>query len=435
MFRVIIDLHRILEKVRSNSNVAYVLIYTSALRGSNIAVMIFISYLVDLIAFGKISAIYVFVTSGAQIIGLPLIALALRSARQTKVRAAQESVIWWVVFSFLILLFGLLFSSALNEAIFSGTIDAAMFIMGCFWMCAMSLEILSGALAAYSGKLRTMAAGSALQAAATLALVPAGIWLFGEPGLVLVPICGMIAGAIMVARVFEWSRLAITFHEWHRAALSHLTVTMGPAAIAAFSVTLLNMALVSLTATSPGAYLDLAIFAIALQLVGVSTFIPQVLSNSALEGGHRAARDGRHWRKTLAMWALVSLGVSGAIGIVIAAAGGSFAVLYADGYFLSPGLLVAAGLLIALIGPVNVLSHVLIIGGRQWLSALICFISTVVVLGCFVMQPSRSSESMMWALAASNAIRLLALGGFASLELHQLRSLDQRRNKAVGNSR
>lgn len=413
-----------LKNLINNSSIIYILIYTAALRGSNVAILVVVSHLVDPATFGQISAVYVFVMSGAQIIGLPLIALALKSTGAHCGKTAQESIIWWAAISLLTITACLIFILPLNEIIFSRKVDAALIVMGCFWMCAMGLEIISGALAASSGKLKTMATGGVLQAAATVTIVPAAVWLFGKAALVLIPVSGMIVGAIMVARVFDWRGLSVAFYEWRRGATSHLTVTMGPAAIAALSVTSLNMALVSVTATSPGAYLDLAIFAIALQLVGVSTFIPQVLSNSALEGGHRAARDGRHWRKTLAVWACVSLGVSGAIGAVLATFGGGFALLYPDGYALPPGLMIAAGLLVALIGPVSVLSHILIIGGRQWLSAAICFASTVVVIGCFVIQPSRSSEAMLWAMVASNAIRFLALSGFAALELHQIGSLE-----------
>ena len=409
-------------KLRGHRNIGYVLLYISALRGSNVALLIIISHLVDIVTYGKISAVYVFVMSGAQIIGLPLIALALRSVGHSREKCIQDSIFWWAVISVFVVVSYLALGRFLTGILFSGSIDTAMISMGCFWMCAMGLEILAGALAASSGKLRTMAIGSVVQAAATLSIAPASIWILGELGLFLIPVCGLTAGAIMVARVFDWRELGATFHEWRRGAISHLIVTMGPAAIAALSVTLLSMTLVSITATSPGAYLDLAIFGIALQLVGVSTFVPQVLSNSALESGHRAARDGTHWRKTLARWTLLSLGVSGAIGLVIATLGGSFAILYADGYSLPAGLLSAAGVLVALIGPVNVLSHILIIGGRQWLSAAICLISTIVVIGCFVVQPSRSSEAMVWALVASNAIRFLAMTGFASLELHQLKA-------------
>lgn len=431
MFKIRSTAQRSFAILRRHTNVVYVLVYTSALRGSNVALLIVLSHFVDVATFGKISAVYVFVMSGAQIIGLPLTALALRSIGQSGFRTIQYSVLWWAVISFLLITMYFLFEDLINTLLFSDKIEPSLIAIGCFWMCAMSLEILSSALAASSGKLKTMAVGSVLQAAATLAIVPAGVWLLGDPGLFLVPVCGLIAGATIVARVFEWRDLSVAYHEWRRGATSHLIITMGPAAIAALSVTLLNMTLVSITTTSPEAFLTLATFAIALQLVGVSTFIPQVLSNSALESGHRAARNGGHWRKILVVWALISFGVSGAIGAVVAALGGSFSVLYAEGYALSPGLLIATGLLVALVGPVNVLSHVLIIGGRQWLSAAICLASTLVVIGCFVLQSSRSSEAMMWALVASNAIRLLALSGFASLELHHLRLIDRRQNKPV----
>lgn len=423
-----------LGKLRGHRNVGYVLLYISALRGSNVAMLIIISHLVDMITYGKISAVYVFVMSGAQIIGLPLIALALRTTDKAREKSSQDSIVWWATISLAIIFGFFVFGRLFNGFLFSSSIDAAMIAMGCFWMCAMGLEILSAALAASSGKLRTMAIGSVLQAAATLSIVPLSIWILGKPGLFLIPVCGLTVGTIMVARVFDWRDFGTTLREWRRGAMSHLIVTMGPAAIAALSVTLLSMTLVSITATSPGAYLDLAVFGIALQLVGVSTFIPQVLSNSALESGHRAARNGGHWRRTLARWTLLSLGVSGAIGAVIATLGGSFAILYAEGYALPAGLLTAAGLLVALTGPVNVLSHVLIIGGRQWLSAAICLLSTIVVIGWFMIQSSRSSEAMLWALVASNGIRFLALSGFASLELHQLGAPGRRQGKSVRNS-
>lgn len=388
--------------------------YIVALRGSNVVLLIVLSHLLTVQAYGELSAAYVFATAGAQIVGSPLAALILRVQRSAGLNASsQDAFFWWLALAVPIAVTGIYISQGKAAETF-GYINGPMLLLAALWMCAMGLELMSAALAIAHGRVALLAISSVVQATLAVTVVSVAVLAVGPPALLVIPLCGVIAGAVVVGRTVIWSGAVDGLKSWTKRIRSELHTIIAPTAMAAVVVTALSVALVAMAA-GPSAHQEIALFGIGMQIVGISTFIPQVLANSALDAGHRAAREGQSWRKVLGRWTLMSAGVSGVFGVIVALGGRMLSLAYGDAYVLSWPASLACGALVAFLGPVNVLSHFFVMEGRQWVTAAGSFASTVLAVTWFALQPDQSAALMLSALLISNVFRCLVYASYAYL--------------------
>jgi len=393
---------------------ALIATYIVALRGSNVMLLIVLSHLLSLKEYGELSAAYVIVTAGAQIVGAPLAALILRVQRSEGLEvSSRDAVLWWLAGAVPIVATGIYISHVMAFETL-GYFNGPMLLLAALWMCAMGLELMSAALAIAHGRVALLAISSIVQATMAVTVVSVAVLAVGPRGLLAIPVCGAIAGAAVVQRTVVWSSVVGGLKSWTERVRSELNTIIAPTAMAAAVVTALSVALVAMAA-GPSAHQDIALFGIGMQIVGISTFIPQVLANSALDAGHRAAREGQSWRKVLGRWTLLSAGVSLVFGVIVALGARALSLAYGDAYVLSWPASLACGALVAFLGPVNVLSHFFVMEGRQWLTAAGSFASTVLAVTWFALQPERSAAMMLSALLISNAFRCFVYAVYAYL--------------------
>lgn len=396
------------------ASTALIATYIVALRGSNVVLLLVLSHFLSLKEYGELSAVYVIVTAGAQIVGAPLAALILRVQRSEGLEVcSRDAFFWWLAGAVPIVTTGIFISQGVAaEAL--GYFNGPMLVLAALWMCAMGLELMSAALAIAHGRVALLAISSIVQATMVVTVASVAVLAVGPAGLLAIPVCGAIAGAVVVWRTLIWSSVVEGLKSWKKRIRSELRTIIAPTAITAVVVTALSVALVAMAA-GPSAHQEIALFGIGMQIVGISTFIPQVLASSALDAGHRAAREGRSWRKVLSRWALLSAGVSGILGIIVALGGRVVSLAYGDAYVLSWPASLACGALVAFLGPVNVLSHFFVMEGRQWLTAAGSFASTVLAVTWFALQPEQSAVLMLSALLISNVFRCIVFALYAYL--------------------